>query len=171
MTEVIQQVSIAGSLRERRAKVVNRLGKLASFDLRDSQRFPGTDFLQMWYGFRSISLCQESIAEELVHDRQIGAQLERSFQGRNRGAVVMLFHVRSAEIHESVRQSRVDFSRLAKLRYFHVDLVLLPRLETPCTCCRASDAPVYPASQTNKKSWIISAPVHVPRETDRRECP
>jgi len=58
---------------ERRAKVVNSLGKLTGFDVHDSQRLPRTDFLQMWYGFRSIALCQESIAEELVLDRQIGA--------------------------------------------------------------------------------------------------
>ena len=131
MTEVIQQISIAGPFGERRAKIVNSLGKLTGFDLRDSERFPRTDSLQMWYGFGSIALRQESVAEELVRDRQIGAQFERSFQGRNRGAVVMLFHVRRAEIHESVRQSRVDFGRLAKLRYFHVDLVLLPRFEAP----------------------------------------
>src|SRR6516165_6356708 len=129
MTEVIEQIGIAWSLRERSAKVVNGLGKLTSLDLCDSEGLLRTDFLEMWYGFRSIALCQESVAEKLVRDRQIGAQLQRSFQRANRGAVVMLFHVRRAEIHECVCQSWVDFGCLAKLRYFHVDLMLFARFE------------------------------------------
>src|SRR6516225_4972142 len=129
MTEVIEQIGIARSLREHSAKVADCLGKLTSFDLCDSQGLLRTDLLEMRYGFRSIALCQEGVAEKLVRDRQIRAQLQGSFQRTNRGTVVMLFHIRLAEIHEGVSQSGVDFGCLAKLRYFHVDLVLLARFE------------------------------------------
>ena len=84
MTEVIEQIGIAWSLRERSTKVVNCFGKLTSLDLCYSQGLLRTDFLEMWYGFRSVALCQESVAEKLVRDRQIGAQLQRSFEWANR---------------------------------------------------------------------------------------
>src|ERR1700751_591424 len=53
MTQVIQQIRIAGALREHGTKIVNGFAELAGFDLRDSQRFLRT-------GLRGIALCQES---------------------------------------------------------------------------------------------------------------
>ena len=64
----------------------------------------------------------------------------------------MLFHVRSAEIHESVRQSQVDFGRLAKLCYFHVDLVLLPRFEPPVRAAGHRTLRFVPPARRTRKA-------------------
>src|SRR5258707_1258293 len=129
MAEVIQQIRIARALCERRCEAGDSLGQLVGFNLRDSQCVQRADTLQMRNRLRRVSLRQKRITDQLVSYREVRAELERAFQRSDRRAVVPLFHVGAAQIHERIRQVRGALRCFAKLRDLRLDLVLLACFE------------------------------------------
>src|SRR5580704_6475546 len=129
VAKVVQQIRVAGTLRERCREAGNSFGQLVGFNLSDSERVQRAHALQMRNRLRRVSLRQKRITQKLVSHWKVRAELQSAFQRSDRRAVVVLFHIGAAEIYERIRQVGVAFCGFAKLRDFCLDPVLFARLK------------------------------------------
>src|ERR1700730_10596698 len=102
MTEVKQQVRIIGMFGKRGAEVSDGLRQLTGFDLCNAQGLLGADTLQMRNGLGGIAVSEKCIAQKLMSDQELGAELQCPFQRNDCSAIVMFFHVSGAEVHKSI---------------------------------------------------------------------
>src|SRR6266436_3327159 len=129
VAEVIQQIRVVGPLSEGGIEVRDRFAQLTGFDLRDSQGVLCAYPLEVRDGLGGVPLSQKRVAKILMTDGKVGAQFEPSLQRSDGRTVIVLLHVRRAEIHEGIGEPWVEFRSLAKLRDLYIHLMLLACLQ------------------------------------------
>src|SRR5258708_1593413 len=129
VAEVIQQIWVVGSLSEGGIEVRDRFAQLTGFDLRDSQGVLCAYPLEVRDRLGGVPLSQKGVAKILMSDGEVRAQFERALQRIDGRTVVVLLHVRRAEIHEGIGEARVEFRSFAKFGDLYINLMLLARLQ------------------------------------------
>src|SRR6266446_3979663 len=129
VAEVIQQIRVVGPLSEGGLEVRDRFAQLTGFDLRDSQGVLCAYPREVRDGLAGVPLSQKRVAKILRTDGKVGAQFEPSLQRSDGRTVIVLLHVRRAEIHEGIGEPWVEFRSLAKLRDLYINLMLLACLQ------------------------------------------
>jgi hypothetical protein len=72
-----------------------------------------------------IALGQQSVSQQLVRCRQVWRQRESVFEGRDGGAIVLIFHVGLAQIYESFRPRGREFGSFLEFGDGNIEVPLL----------------------------------------------